>query len=561
MILSSNIREECLRRVHRRCAGFARDEDGSLVIFGIYIFVIMLMLMGMAVDIMHFETRRAKMQATLDSAVLAAADLDQTLDATTLVEDYFAKAGLGNELSAVRVTQGFNSKEVEADADLSVNTFFMHLLGVNRLAAPVEGTAEEAISRVELSLVLDVSNSMNWNNRLPRLKVAARDFVRNLIDPAEVNDPNTPNLISISIVPFNHQVSAGPGLLQYYNHTGEHNYSHCVDFTVADYSSPALSTTALIQQAGYFDPWYSSSYMRLESCPAASSRDILPYSNNLTQLEAYIQNLTASGNTSIDIGTKWGAALLDPSARPVVTGMIAAGNADADFAGRPVDYNSNQTLKVLIVMSDGENTEHWELNPDFRDGDSNIYKNNNGYYTVYDPDRPAAVTTTCETRGEWRYNRWRGRWYWYEWEECTTTGGQYFWHRTDSWNTEPDGGFSNNTRLTYPQLWQDVSVRYMADDIMYPVEWNRTVRDFWRYNVYTQVSRNTKNPRTATLCDAIKAQGVVVFTIGFEATPVGDATLRDCATSPGHFFDVEGLQIQSAFAAIASQIQQLKLTQ
>ena len=58
------------------------------------------------------------------------------------------------------------------------------------------------------------------------------------------------------------------------------------------------------------------------------------------------------------------------------------------------------------------------------------------------------------------------------------------------------------------------------------------------------------------------AQGVVIFTIGFEADEPGAVpAMADCASSPSHFYRVEGLQISSAFTSIASQIKALRLVQ
>lgn len=76
--------------VRRRSSGsgfvftrFRRDEDGSIILFSLFLFVLMILIGGMAVDLMRFETRRVHMQNTLDSAMLAAADLTQTLDPRT----------------------------------------------------------------------------------------------------------------------------------------------------------------------------------------------------------------------------------------------------------------------------------------------------------------------------------------------------------------------------------------------------------------------------------------------------------------------------------------------
>jgi hypothetical protein len=53
----------------------------------------------------------------------------------------------------------------------------------------------------------------------------------------------------------------------------------------------------------------------------------------------------------------------------------------------------------------------------------------------------------------------------------------------------------------------------------------------------------------------------VVYGIGFEAPSSGRNELRACSTSTSHYFDASGLEISTAFRAIASNISQLRLTQ
>ena len=54
---------------------------------------------------------------------------------------------------------------------------------------------------------------------------------------------------------------------------------------------------------------------------------------------------------------------------------------------------------------------------------------------------------------------------------------------------------------------------------------------------------------------------IIVFTVGMETYGQGDATLADCASVPGNFFDVKATEIDGAFAAIGRKITQLRLTQ
>jgi hypothetical protein len=62
-------------------------------------------------------------------------------------------------------------------------------------------------------------------------------------------------------------------------------------------------------------------------------------------------------------------------------------------------------------------------------------------------------------------------------------------------------------------------------------------------------------------CNLAKANGVTVYTIAFEAPSGAQREMANCASSPSHYFNVEGLEIADAFNAIARQINQLRLTQ
>lgn len=63
------------------------------------------------------------------------------------------------------------------------------------------------------------------------------------------------------------------------------------------------------------------------------------------------------------------------------------------------------------------------------------------------------------------------------------------------------------------------------------------------------------------VCDRAKANGVIVFTIGFQLQPTQTTEMRNCASSPSHFFDVRTADIAGAFRSIARAIEKVKLTQ
>lgn len=62
-------------------------------------------------------------------------------------------------------------------------------------------------------------------------------------------------------------------------------------------------------------------------------------------------------------------------------------------------------------------------------------------------------------------------------------------------------------------------------------------------------------------CAAMKAQGVRVYAVGFQAPSAALETLRECASTPSSFFDAaSGNQLRNAFRAIAIELNNLRLS-
>ena len=59
---------------------FTRDESGMVTVFALFMIFCMSLMAGIGLDMMRHETNRSQIQHVSDRAVLAAADLDQTLD-------------------------------------------------------------------------------------------------------------------------------------------------------------------------------------------------------------------------------------------------------------------------------------------------------------------------------------------------------------------------------------------------------------------------------------------------------------------------------------------------
>ncbi|WP_413870601.1 pilus assembly protein TadG-related protein [Albidovulum sp.] len=575
-VFVASARPSASSRARAALRRFRREEEGSLIIFGLFAFVMMLLLAGVSLDLMRFEERRTTLQNTIDRAALAAADLRQTLAPKEVVKDYFKKAGLTPPADGdIIVTQGTLSdyRKVEIKVSENMPTWFMALVGVKTLSTPAASTAEESVGQIEISLILDISGSMNSNNRLKNLKPAAKSFVDQIFDSTE------PGKVSISIIPYATQVAMSNDLTSYFNITNEHGYSNCVEFesSKGDFNTTAVSLdkssgARVYQRNGHFDPFYKASPPTLTNCAAATNRQILPFSGNRSQLKTYIDNLTAEGNTSIDIGLKWGAALLDPSMQPVVTGMIGSGKLPGAAAGRPFAFDDSDALKIIVLMTDGENTTEYRLRnnttstPYYDEGQSllvrNPYYRTNGttsddwsinQYSLYDGTKKQYYIFA---QGIWRTEAWG------DGSTKTTTCDK--WGKCTTTTTKDPGYVSSPTSvpMTWQDVWHDMSVFYFSDNIIYGAYGSSTTRNQWRpSNVNAKATTyidSTKDTITLNMCSAAKAQGIRLYTIAFEAPTGGQQLLSACQNAG--YYAVEGLSINDAFSGIVNSINKLRLT-
>ncbi|MCE0506842.1 pilus assembly protein TadG-related protein [Roseivivax sp. GX 12232] len=425
---------------------------------------------GVGIDLMQAEMKRNKVQNTLDRAVLAAADLDQDLDPESVVRDYFDKMNMPDALTSVTVEEGLNFRRVNGTARETLAANFTSILGMEGFHANGVATAEEYIQNVEISLVLDISGSMAQGSKMANLRNAADTFIETVL--AADNE----GLVSLSIVPYSEHVNAGPLLTGQLNVDWLHGYSHCLEFPNAHFGSTALDTGHRYQQMQHVQ-WNYYGYNEIVDtiCPQYNYERIQPFSNNETRLKNQISRLEPRAGTSIFLGMKWGTALLDPSTRFLNDAVIAAGQGNNAFTGRPADYGRDDTLKTVVLMTDGQHDRSYRV--------SNW---------AYDSDSDAT---------HWaRYNLW------------------YYLQRNVS-------------------------------------------RSNWSAFYYQKYNADLGDALLDDICDAAKARDIVIWSVGFEVTDHGASVMQNCASSPAHYFDVEGIEIEEAFYAIARAINQLRLTQ
>ena len=182
---------------------FCASETGSIAVpFAIGLSVL-LGASGYAIDLaLHVKGKEA-VQDVADAASLAAAlstDADQgELDA--IASDVFA-AHFGESGRDFVAGVSRDGDRVTVQAQASVPTTFSRLFGINTMDVNVASTSVYSERKLDISLVLDTTDSMSFDGKIDDLKVAAG----NLIDTIERLDGEK---VRVSVTPFAQHVNVG----------------------------------------------------------------------------------------------------------------------------------------------------------------------------------------------------------------------------------------------------------------------------------------------------------------------------------------------------------------
>ena len=591
-----------------------------MIVLGLIFFVLILMVGGISVDLVRHEQKRVQIQSVADRAALAAASLTQPQEIESVVEDYFAREGLLDYLIRVDIAEAsLNARDVQVVTRASTPALFTRLLGLDNLASGVVSRAEERIADVEVVMVLDLSNSMNSFDRIENLRRAGAEFVDTLYDEAQEDR------IAVSVVPYTGQVNVGHALLDYYNVSHRQPYSACVTFENGHYSQIPLSQTAQLTGAGHFDPWHMDRAVQMSFCPThpgglrgsmnsaqlnqylaqegltlselepldVDTAEIMVMQDDPDVLRRRLVSLMADGNTSIEIGMKWAAALLDISANNIVTDMVNANLINAAFDDRPFQFRDPDTLKAVVLMTDGENWDEWRMANQYKQGPSGVWhsferpananqiisqlvaQGANGPQFMW-PDKPSAEPASSRLSVRNPSPSWnQGNFYIPD--RVTNPRNRDWANMPDRWTSncvEYGPNMPNNRRtafrfyacndwiiqeLDHRELWATFTVRWVGAYLYhYP-----GIANYWNWidQRITASPPGPKDQRLFEICDLLRDQGVRTYAVAFEAPPNGVEAMRRCAFSDNHFFDVNGIQIEQAFRTIAGSIQRLRLIQ
>lgn len=369
-----------------------------------------------AADLARATSAKSQLQDALDAAALAAARTNATTDAQlkTYGDRYLGqnlKLGTDYRLAASNFKFSADGK-VQATAQVTVTPFVAGLVTGGPMAINASTEVVRADMKVEIALVLDTTGSMNEGDKLDDMKDAAKAFITKM---KSVSDKHVePDAVKISLVPFanavrvdgttyrnstwvdqngispiNNEIFTTSSGTQFANRfqlfsTLGVTWRGCLEMRKAPYDiqddAPTTATPATLytpyfavdepdsKTTGYGDDYdndyipdnTNSSNWRVRQgminkyggkkkdtmdnffgpnagCGMSQIRRL---TTDFTSLTGWVDALSASGNTNIPIGLMWGWNTLTPHA------PFSDGSA----------YDAPKTKKVIVLMTDGENT-------------------------------------------------------------------------------------------------------------------------------------------------------------------------------------------------------------
>lgn len=319
-----------------------RDQEGGVLIFFGLGVLLLVTAIGIAIDMARYNIARTKMQHALDLAVLSAAAVRDTQDATAVANSFFnanyPAAGYettfttGGPGQPVVITIDEENGIVDGIVRGDIKTLFGYFIGVNTMGIDRFAEVAEDMGRsriTEVVLTLDNSPSMCQSSpgvadptcqKLNAVKTASRNFIENLYE-------DNPENLYIGIVPFNHNAR-----------------------TISSGARHPLMGTSVWPHDAMTGIKASWDYTPVRVAQALT--------NNKSTLLNSINNMVTAPKsntyTRTNVGTIAAGMMLMPY--PEERSYF---NHQSDL---PHDFDYPMVQKVLVLMTDGENIPHWVRN-------------------------------------------------------------------------------------------------------------------------------------------------------------------------------------------------------
>lgn len=468
---------------------------------------------GIAVDVGRGQLMQTKLQNALDAAGLAAGASVNSTDIEAEVTKYvnlnFATNLQGTTITSLTPTLSDDAKILTVRATATMPTSFMGIFGHDTMELAATTEITRSSKGMELVLVLDTTGSMA-GSKLTALKSASLDLVNILFGEGNSTAEN----LWVGVVPFSQGVNIGTSHSDWIDSThfaglnwGPTSWAGCVEarYTGRDITDDPPSAELL--KAYYWADDSNNDWIRTSS----NSNRVCNNSSNCTCTN-YNCNCTTSGNSTTCTTCSGSGSSRSCTATTTTTSYVI------DNEHGPNKYCPSQVTRMTNVRTDIEA----------------------GINAL-----AARGATHIPTGAVWGWRmlspRWQGLW----------------------------GGSMNANSLP---LAYDTDLMVKAAIIMTDGENTMYNTADGAYGYLNQNQLGTTNSATATtrlntkvtsICNAMKAQGIIVYTIVFDLSSSGVETMmKNCATEPDYFFNSPDEEtLKQAFRTIGDSLANLRISQ
>ena len=497
---------------HQSKRSFARDSRGNVAVIAALTIIPILCVAGIAIDVQMTVTQKNKIQAIIDSAVIAgskAMQAGQTEDQIrVMVGDYVSALVKMQEngltCSAPELVFKEGTQDIEAGINCSQKTTLSQLMHRDKFDFHVSSGTTYGVGNVDVAFIFDVSGSMNSNNRLENLKTSAKTAFDELLP----DDRELDGTVRIALTTYNSNVNAGA----YFDKvtrkitlgTDSSTGSNSAKSRYDAYNNRVLIDQDTGKRFFYYEQATCSNY-----CGYSSSWTITP------KRRWFETNIGDNTCVSERVGVN---AFTD-----------AAGGTGADnsmIAGNPQwNWNTNVNNK-----SNGS----YEVE----------YGGANSSSGAFNPTLPLT-----ENKSKLK-----------DYVDALHAGGGTAGHLGIAWGwylISPDWDSIWPT-ASHPWPWEEPDTA-KAIILMTDGEFNQTHPSIGQSSIQLAME----------FCDAMKEEPykVQIYTVGFQVpssaakTPSGATILDYCATDAGHSFTPNnGEELTDAYRAIAQSISDLRIT-
>lgn len=583
----------------RSKGAFVKDQGGNVAMMWALLGAVLVGLMGVTVDFTRAQALRAQMQNAADGAALVAErtsnlSMEQrTAAARAFFDAEMGGAGATADFTVVQVGTGGHRVEVAMPLPLSLARIVRDQDWTVRVASEAQANASPPI---EVALVLDNTGSMS--NDMQALRDAAEDLTDQLLSL----DGDT---VHVALVPFVAQVNIGNNQahMAWMDEAGQAPYNGELleDRTIANrarntttgssnYTGSNCEAISTLPFTGYTGPYRLTWVRNGSRCYAFTPEGI-----------NYFTLLSMMPNTS------WGGCV---EARPEPYDI-------RDDAPNPANPSTMFVPFFWLDTTDGYSNSYLTDNAGDVTGATMSSATSNSATTQqqrearmfnvfkYRGQNASLDTTPPDTRGPNRgcptpivplttsrstvVNAVRDMRHWSGGGTNQAEGLAWGWRvlspgepfsqgrpygddvrkvivlMSDGENTNvgSDPVFASDySAYNHLGLWRDYAAGGLLTQLLgavlhgiLPPQFRRNISNSGNYVTYV-------NNRQRQLCANIKATGIEIYTVIFRETDQAtEQLMRDCATSPEHFYRADNAQqLSAAFNAIGTGIGALRLT-